>query len=250
MAEKIIPVTYKMGRMDINNLTNINEAIRNELRAGRPVYATIGDGTFKGTIARLKVGKRSISELGHVFKEDDKYGPKFNKSLIWELEVDGSNRTFYIKWSRLFKQDYREKHLVNIYLGRTDGTVIVKKDKTAVGTTLLDFLGRTIEDGDYVLMYNGPWELKDTGSPFRMLRYTGKRTPKQAQFKYVSMIQGNHNPDGGEIVRVGMNCRPNVDVADAIYGVKVELDEALETAMQMVDYDVTKFPIKFSVGLE
>lgn len=249
--EKIISVTYSMARDNkINNLTNFNEAIRNELRAGRSVYATVPSGTFKGSIGRLKIGKKSISELGHVFKEEDRWGTKLNKGLKWDLEFDGSNRTISINWHSVFLHDFRNKNQIDIYLGRTAGTSLVRVEKLDVGNTLLDFMGQVINEGDYVLMYNGPRELKDTGSPFRMLRYTGQRSAKQAMFKYVSLIEGKQNPDGGETIRVGMNSRPNADVADAIFGVKVEVDSALETAMQMVDYNVNNFPIKFKVGLE
>lgn len=252
MAEKVFVIDRKMATGSLNNLTNINVAIKDELKAGRPVYAVVPEGRFKGTIARLKLGKRSITEVGTLFSAgESNWGIKISKDQIWELEADGSNRTFHIHWRRLFDQDYNNRKPVKIILGRVDGTVINKVSKIEHGT-LVDFLGNEVHDGDYVLMYSGPWELKQTGSPFRMMRYTGKRSDKQAQFTYVKMDKNESNttPDGGQTIRVGLNAKVTDAVGNILYGVRVDVDENLATAMQMCDHDMSIFPIKFHVGLD
>lgn len=250
MAEKIFTINRNMATSNLNNLRNINVAIKNELQAGRPVYATIPEGRFRGSIARLKLGNRSISDVGTLFTEgESNWGIKIAKTQHWDLELDGSNRKFAIHWHRLMDRDYRSRQSVDIILGRVDGTVTKKADKTEQGT-LVDFLGNEVHDGDYVLMYSSPWELKETGSPFRMLRYTGKRSNKQAQFTYVKMGKNESKaPDGGENVRVGLNSKATEAVSNVLYGVRIDVDESLAIAMQMCDHDMSNFPIKFHVGL-
>lgn len=250
MAEKVFEITRKVASDRLEDLQNINKAVIAELAAGNPVYATIVEGRFKGTIARVKLGKNSPTRVGSIFTKSDGYGVKIAKDHIWELEVDGSNRTFHINWYRVLNRDYGNKTTIRVFVGRTDGTQLVRVDK-GQHDTLRDFLGSEILDGDYVLMYNTPWELKAVGSPFRMLRYTGKRSDKQAQFTYVKMGESSKNftPEGGQTIRVGLNSQDGKSVSNSIYGVKVDVDSSLATAMQMVDHDMSIFPLKFHVGL-
>ena len=251
MTEKIFTINRSMASGKLTDLININIAIKNELKAGRPVYATVPTGRFKGSIARLKLGNRSITNVGTLFTEGpNRWSIQIDKGHYWELEVDGSNRTFSIFWFKLFERDWQNRAEVKIYTGRTAGTVLNRVAKEAQGT-LLDFLGNEVHDGDYVLMYSGPWELKETGAPFRMLRYTGKRSNKQAQFTYVKMDKNTSSVtcDGGQTVRVGLNSKVTQAVSDILFGVRIEVDQNLATAMQMCDHDMSIFPISFHVGL-
>jgi hypothetical protein len=241
--EKVFTITRDFTRhTKIADLRNINRAIFEELSAGRPVYASIPKGVFAGSIARLKLNQ-TIKSLSRIFQEATNYGLDLS-DITWDLEIDGCNRSFHISWKSLFSSFY-SKEKVYIYLGRSNGTVFVKNAKIELNDTLVDFMGTEIKDGDYVLMYCNSWELKDTGVPFRMLQYTGKRTPKQAMFKYVQLKEGTHNPDGGEKIRVGLNTLAG---QDQVYGVKIEVETSLATAMQMTDHDMSIYPIKFSVG--
>lgn len=250
MEEKIFVIDYKMSREKIEDLVNINALIQQYIEAGEHVRAVLPYGTFKGSTVRLKIGKQRLADKCRVFtRPDTSWGSNINTKLFWELEATGSRRTFHINWAKV-PGGYGNKCPVTIILGGDGKTTIVKKEKNDA-THLVDFMGQQIEEGDYVLMYNGPWELKTTGSPFRMLRYTGKRSQKQAQFTYVKMGDSSHkwSTDGGAIIRVGLNTNGK-EVTDVIYGVKVSVDESLATAMQMTDHDMSIYPIKFHVGLE
>lgn len=250
MTAKVFEITRKKANQDFSIMSNINAAILKELKAGRPVYASIGIGRFKGTIARLIIGKNNISDLSDVFYKKT-YGSGFTSDLIWDLEVDGQSRKYKINWRATFDRDWTNKNSVNIYIGWTNGTILNRVELGQHGT-LLDFMGKEIQDGDYVLMHNTSKEIRDTGSPFRMLRYTGKRSDVQATFTYVSLKDGTHNPDGGQQIRVGLNAelKDANGVSNQVYGVKVSVDESLAVAMQMTDHDMSLYPINFHIGME
>lgn len=55
--------------------------------------------------------------------------------------------------------------------------------------------------------------------------------------------------DGGQTVRVGLNSKVTQAVSDILFGVRIEVDQNLATAMQMCDHDMSIFPISFHVGL-
>lgn len=249
MEEKVFIIDRAMTRRKMEDLVNINQAIEEALSNGNPVRAVIPYGTFTGTVARLKLGKRRPADVAKVFRRGSaSYDPNLNTDLYWELEASGSNRNFSFSWSKAIRR-YSKEYPVKVIIGGDGKTEIVRKEKNEA-THLVDFMGQQIDEGDYVLMYNGPWELKNTGSPFRMLRYTGKRSQKQAQFTYVklSSTEIKWSVDGGETIRVGLNSNGK-DVTDVIYGVKVSVDESLATAMQMTDHDMSIYPITFHVGL-
>ncbi len=249
MEETVFVIDHKLTRQKIEDLVNINALIQKYIELGLPVRAVLPYGTFKGSTVSLKVGKRKLSDVCQVFRRPAQtWGNNVNTGLIWDLEAEGTNRTFHINWAKV-PGGYNGKNVVTLILGGDGKTEVVKQEKNEA-THLVDFLGQTVEEGDYVLMYNGPFELKHTGSPFRMLRYTGKRSEKQAQFTYVRMADTSNNwaNDGGEIIRVGLNTNGK-EITDIIYGVKVSVDESLATAMQMTDHDMSIYPIKFHVGL-
>jgi hypothetical protein len=249
MEEKVFQINRDFCRGKIKDLESINNLIQKTIEAGDPVFFTVPYGTFEGSTVRLKVGKRRPCDLAKVFKRVNDWSPNVNDDLFWEGNVDGSNRNFNFRLRKAITR-YGKEYPFQIIIGGDRKTEIIKKEKNT-NKDLVDFLGREIVEGDYVLMYSGPWELKQTGSPFRMLRYTGKRSPKQAQFTYVRMNEATSNlvPDGGEVIRVGLNSGGN-EVTNLIYGVKVEVDESLATAMQMIDHDMSSFPLKFHVGIE
>lgn len=250
MEETTFFIDHKMTRQKIEDLVNINLLIKKYIELGLPVRAVLPYGTFKGSTVRLTVGKRKLDDVCKVFRKPDvSWGNNVNSKLIWDLEAEGTKRTFHINWAKV-PGGYNGKNTVTLILGGDGKTEVVKNEKNNA-THLVDFMGQTVEEGDYVLMYNGPWELKSTGSPFRMLRYTGKRSQKQAQFTYVKMADATAtkwSTDGGEIIRVGLNTNGK-EITDIIYGVKVSVDESLATAMQMTDHDMSIYPIKFHVGL-
>lgn len=249
MEETVFVIDHKLTRQRLEDLVNINALIQKYIELGLPVRAVLPYGTFKGSTVSLKVGKRKLSDVCQVFrKPQQSWGNNVNTGLIWDLEAEGTNRTFHINWAKV-PGGYNGKNIVTLILGGDGKTEVVKNEKNSA-THLVDFMGQTVEEGDYVLMYNGPFELKNTGSPFRMLRYTGKRSEKQAQFTYVKMADATTNwaNSGGEIIRVGLNTNGK-EITDIIYGVKVSVDESLATAMQMTDHDMSIYPIKFHVGL-
>lgn len=252
MEEKVFFVDDKFCRGKIQDLSNVNNAIQDAIEQGIPIYFTVPYGTFTGSTVRLKVGKRRPADVAKVFKNAD-YGPNVNPDLYWEGTAEGTNRSFDFRIRKAIPR-YGRFYPFSIIIGGDRQTEIVRKEKNN-SKDLIDFLGREISEGDYVLMYSGPFELRQTGSPFRMLRYTGKRSEKQAQFTYVKMneettpVRGARPIDGGEVIRVGLNAGGK-EVTNLIYGVKVEVDESLACAMQMIDHDMSSFPLKFHVGME
>lgn len=251
MEEKRFTVDYSMSRQDMKNLSQLNELVQSYIEAGEPVRVILPYGTFKGSTVRLKIGKRKPQDLAKIFRKPDKsWGDHMNDKLIWDLEAKGSNRTFHVNWSKV-PGGYGNKNPCTIILGGDGSTEIVKHEKNKT-QTLVDFMGKQIEAGDYVLMYNSPFDREQTGTPFRMLRYTGKRSPKQAQFTYVKLAEkmGRYAMSGGETIRVGLNVAKADEHTDIIYGVKVDVDESLATAMQLTDHDMSLYPVKFHIGME
>lgn len=227
------------------------KAILEELQAGRPVYARIPNGVYAGSIGRLKVKNVNFQKLSKIISERESgytYSVKDRikmEDLTWELELDGSNRTFKLKWDQIGSWKINPRPWTEIYLGRQEGTRTYKRDKEEnLSPTLIDFMGREINDGDYVLAYSTYKELNDTGSPLRLVRYTGSRTKASALFVYMKMQEGKTEP--GQKIRVNLN---NAAHPDQVFGVKVDIDESLATAMQLTDNDVSMFPLKFSVSI-
>ncbi|MCK9531481.1 MAG: hypothetical protein M0R77_13115 [Gammaproteobacteria bacterium] len=252
MEEKVFHVDRNFCRKKIEDLTNINAIIQEAIEADVPVYFTVPYGTFAGSTVRLKVNKyRRPSDLAKVFRSVQ-YGPNINEDHYWEGTAEGTNRNFQFRLRKAIPR-YGREYPFSIVIGGDRQTEIVKKEKNAA-KNLVDFFGREIVDGDYVLMYSGPFELKQTGSPFRMLRYTGKRSEKQAQFTYVKMhddaltVNGCRPTEGGTVIRVGLNSGGK-EITNTIYGVKIDVDESLATAMQMTDHDMSIYPVHFHVGL-
>ena len=252
MEEKVFFVDDQFCRGKMTDLSNVNKAIQDAIEQNIPIHFTVPYGTFTGSTVRLKVGKRPPANLAKVFKNAD-YGPNINPDLNWEGTAEGSNRKFGFRIRKAIPR-YGRSYPFSIIIGGDRKTEVVRKEKNT-SKDLVDFLGREISEGDYVLMYSGPFELKQTGTPFRMLRYTGKRSEKQAQFTYVKMhdkaqpVRNARPNDGGEIIRVGLNA-VGKEVTNLIYGVKVDVDESLATAMQMTDHDMSIYPVKFHVGME
>lgn len=254
MVEKTFSVTSAFGRGKWKDLKKINEMVLAALMNGEPIYATLVEGVYAGSIARLKVGNTPKSLLSKVFRDGKNHKYSFgdpdageiNKDLVWEMELDGTNRQFNLRWKALTEYPGCRCPIV-FHLGRTGPTVMVKKEKKEFSPILSDYMGREIKDGDYVLMYSTPREVQDTGTPFRMVRYTGTRSEKQAVFTYIRLADGKHNKDGGAKVRIGLN---HTAGGDQVFGVKVDVDGSLATALQMTDNDMGIYPVKFSISLE
>jgi hypothetical protein len=248
MVEKVFTIDRNFVRQNMAVLQNINDAILVELQSGRPVFATVTHGTYAGSLARLVTANQSATKMSKIFsKGNHTWDINVSRDLIWEVKLDGSNRSLYVKWFAFLNREYKKS--IKLHIGREDGTIEQKNVKHATMPPLQDFLGNEIHDGDYVLMHNSPWDVKTTGSPFRMLRYKGVRTNKQAQFVYVKMGEGKYVPDGNTDIRVGLNTTDGADQSTRIFGVKVSVDESLATAMQMIDHDMSQFPLSFHVGL-
>ena len=248
MEEKVFIIDVSFARKSMTDLQNVNDAIINALSTFTPVHVIMPYGTFTGSKLELKLNKKTAKWVGSIFKKAD-YGPNINRELHWEMSATGTNRNFHFSWSKALPR-YGRAYPVTIIIGGHHQTEIVRKQKNE-SQDLVDFLGKEVTEGDYVLMYSGPWELKETGSPFRMMRYTGKRSEKQAQFTYVKMDtkSSNLSPDGGQVIRVGPN-GSGKEMTNLIYGVKVDVDDSLAVAMQMTDHDMSIYPIKFHVGME
>ncbi len=251
MAKETIVLDSGSRHKPIVDGNVINNKIQSELRNGNPVYVKIPLGVFAGSIGRLKITE-PVDKLAKVLCHSPTapvYGPKLSfRKGQWEVEIDGTTRKFKIDFSKFTKYQFRN-YKVEIYLGRTEGTFLIKKqqDEITYDGFLIDMFGRHINPGDFVLINPGPAALQNDEA-VRLVQWTGKQTPKQAYFKVVKTASHlKKQRPAGEDYRLGVQYTND---GMAVPGIKIDVDDDITSALTLIEHDISNFKLKFSVGLD